>query len=436
MTFPDRATAGRHLAASLSNLGGRGDLLVLALPRGGVPVAVEVARGLGAPLDLCFAHKIGAPENPEFAVGSVAETGPPHIEEQVVQSLRVPFSYIREEAAIQQAELARQAAYYRGTRPPAPVEGKWVILVDDGVATGSTALAAIRALRARKAARIVFATPVAASETVQRLAAAADDLTILHAPHGFTAVGEFYDRFRRFPTRRCSSSCAAFPPHETLPARPPLPRHCRDARSFGRAARQPRLGAAGRNLRGRSHHPHRSALRHGPQRPGPSHLPPGARAVVRQSVAGRLKVAQAYLRARGYGLKIWDAFRPFNAQGALWAYSQKAQFVANPETGRALHTWGVAVDATLVDARGHEVPMPSDLDDFTSAGALHYQGSDETVRRDLDLLLHAMGAAGFKGMSSEWWHFVAPDWRDFAVVTPDEARIFTGQQPVASPGPK
>jgi D-alanyl-D-alanine dipeptidase len=154
--------------------------------------------------------------------------------------------------------------------------------------------------------------------------------------------------------------------------------------------------------------------------------PPGARAVIRQSVADRLKVAQAYLHARGYGLKIWDAFRPFNAQGALWAFARSARFVADPEYGHALHTWGVAVDATLVDAAGREVPMPSDFDSFSPAAALHYQGNDPTVRRDLDLLLHAMGAAGFKGMHSEWWHFVAPDWNDFAVVTPDQARVFTG----------
>ncbi len=157
--------------------------------------------------------------------------------------------------------------------------------------------------------------------------------------------------------------------------------------------------------------------------------PPGARAVVRQSVADRLKVAQAYLRARGYGLKIWDAFRPFNAQGALWAFSKSAKFVADPENGHALHTWGAAVDATLVDAKGHDVPMPSDLDAFSPSAALHYHGTDETVRFDLNMLLNAMGAAGFKGMRSEWWHFVAPDWRDFALVTPEQARIFTGAAP-------
>lgn len=195
MTFRDRAEAGRLLAAALAHLAGRGDLLVLALPRGGVPVAAEVAGALAAPLDVWFAHKIGAPHNPEFAIGSVTEAGPPHLDEQAIHSLRVPLSYIREQAALEQADLARRAHYYRGSRPPAIVADKWVILVDDGVATGSTAHAALHALRERKPARLVFAAPVAPADTVQRLAADADDLAILHAPRAFFAVGEFYDRF-------------------------------------------------------------------------------------------------------------------------------------------------------------------------------------------------------------------------------------------------
>jgi len=163
--------------------------------------------------------------------------------------------------------------------------------------------------------------------------------------------------------------------------------------------------------------------------------PPGARAVIRESVAQRLKVAQAYLHARGYGLEIWDAFRPFNAQGALWAFAQSAKFVADPENGHALHTWGVAVDATLVDAQGHELPMPSDFDSFSPAATMYYQGIDPAVVADLDMLQHAMGAAGFKGMRTEWWHFVAPDWADFARVTPEQARVFTPPQPTPAPSP-
>jgi len=195
MTFRDRIDAGRRLATALGHLAGRDGLLVLALPRGGVPVAAEVAHAFGAPLDLWFAHKIGAPYNPEFAIGSVTETGPPHIDEQAIQSMRVPFSYVREEAAIQQADLARRARLFRGSRPAPEIAGRTVILIDDGVATGSTAHAALGALRAQGPEWLVLAAPVAAAGAVQRLVADADELAILHAPQGFAAVGEFYDRF-------------------------------------------------------------------------------------------------------------------------------------------------------------------------------------------------------------------------------------------------
>ena len=196
MKFRDRADGGRRLGAVLSHLKGR-DLLVLALPRGGVPVAAEVALALDAPLDVWFAHKIGAPNNSEFAIGSVGETGPPRVEEQVVHSLHVPYSYIREEAAFQQAELRRKAHFYRGSRPAPEVENKWVVLVDDGVATGSTAHGALQALREAKPARLIFAAPVAAAETIQRLALDADELAVLYAPATFFAVGEYYDRFEQ-----------------------------------------------------------------------------------------------------------------------------------------------------------------------------------------------------------------------------------------------
>jgi putative phosphoribosyl transferase len=195
MKFQDRTDAGRKLARSFNRLRGRTDLVVLALPRGGVPVAAEVARALDAPLDLCFAHKIGAPNNPELAVGAVSESGPPYIEEATVHSLRIPYSYIREEAAYQQQDLGRRAAHYRGDRPAPEVRDKWVILIDDGVATGATAHAALRTLRSRGPARLIFAAPVAPADTVQRLALDADELAILNAPAIFFAVADFYDRF-------------------------------------------------------------------------------------------------------------------------------------------------------------------------------------------------------------------------------------------------
>jgi len=132
MTFRDRIDAGRRLAAELGRLAGQADVLVLALPRGGVPVAAEVARALGAPMDVFFAHKIGAPNNPEYAIGSVTEVGAPYIDEAAIQALRVPFSYIKEETAFQQRELAGRALRYRGGREAMGVAGKRVILVDDG----------------------------------------------------------------------------------------------------------------------------------------------------------------------------------------------------------------------------------------------------------------------------------------------------------------
>jgi predicted phosphoribosyltransferase len=212
MIFHDRRDAGRRLAASLSHLAGRAGLLVLALPRGGVPVAAEVARALNAPLDLCFAHKIGAPHNPEFAVGSVAEAGPPYIDEQLVQSLRIPFSYMREQTAFQQEALARRARHYRGMRLPPLVEDKCVILIDDGIATGSTARAALFALRARKPARLVFAAPVAPADAVRRLGPDADELVVIHTPAAFFAVGEFYDRFPQVSDEEVIALLKSAPP--------------------------------------------------------------------------------------------------------------------------------------------------------------------------------------------------------------------------------
>ncbi|MEY2579972.1 MAG: zinc D-Ala-D-Ala dipeptidase [Verrucomicrobiota bacterium] len=141
--------------------------------------------------------------------------------------------------------------------------------------------------------------------------------------------------------------------------------------------------------------------------------PPGTPALVRASVAKRLVVAQEYLRKKGYGLKIWDAYRPQSAQEQLWRLTQNRSFVADPKEGRGMHVRGAAIDATLVDAEGHEVPMPTDFDSFTDAALLEYKGRDPIVRANLKLLQKAMAHGGFYGLRTEWWHFCTPDWKEY-----------------------
>jgi zinc D-Ala-D-Ala dipeptidase len=141
--------------------------------------------------------------------------------------------------------------------------------------------------------------------------------------------------------------------------------------------------------------------------------PPGTPALVRASVAKRLAIAQEYLRRKGYGLKIWDAYRPQSAQEQLWRLTQNRSFVADPKEGRGMHVRGAAVDATLVDAEGRDVPMPTDFDSFTEAALLEYKGRDPIVRANLKLLQKAMAHGGFYGLRTEWWHFCAPDWKEY-----------------------
>ncbi|MDP9099049.1 MAG: M15 family metallopeptidase [Verrucomicrobiota bacterium] len=141
--------------------------------------------------------------------------------------------------------------------------------------------------------------------------------------------------------------------------------------------------------------------------------PPGTPALVRASVAKRLAIAQDYLRKKGYGLKIWDAYRSQSAQEQLWRIMQNRSYVADPKEGRGMHVRGAAVDATLVDAGGRDVPMPTDFDSFTAAALLEYKGRDPTVRANLKLLQKAMAHGGFYGLRTEWWHFCAPDWKQF-----------------------
>ncbi|OKJ16038.1 phosphoribosyltransferase family protein [Kitasatospora sp. CB01950] len=198
MDFTDRTEAGRRLAAALTGAGTLAqDAVVVALPRGGVPVAVEVAAALDAPLDVCVIRKVGVPGQPEVAMGAVGEDGTRVVNQTVVDAAGVTPEQFAAVEAHERAELARRAAAYREGREPVPLAGRTVVVVDDGVATGSTALAACRLVRARGAARVVLAVPVAPYDWTSRLAGAADAFVAVHTPSQFLAVGEFYRDFRQ-----------------------------------------------------------------------------------------------------------------------------------------------------------------------------------------------------------------------------------------------
>jgi len=192
--FRDREEAGRALAAALHGRVDRAHALILAIPRGGAIVAGPVARALDAPLDVVIPHKLGAPDNPELAIGAVAP-GVRVIDERITRALRIPDDYVEDEVAVQEAEIDRRSARYRGDRPPRAFDGVTAVVVDDGVATGATAIAALRWARARGAARVVFATPVGPVSATRLLADECDDVVILETPRSFRAVGEWYDRF-------------------------------------------------------------------------------------------------------------------------------------------------------------------------------------------------------------------------------------------------
>ncbi len=195
MRFRDRLDAGRRLAARLGAYAGRPDVLVLALPRGGVPIGYEVARVLRVPLDVFLVRKLGLPGQEELAMGAIASGGVRVINDEVVRRLRVAADVVNAVAEEELRELRRREREYRDDRPPPDVRGRTIVLVDDGLATGSTMRAAVAALRSQHPARIVVAVPVGAAETCADIEAEADEVVCAQTPEPFYAVGLWYEDF-------------------------------------------------------------------------------------------------------------------------------------------------------------------------------------------------------------------------------------------------
>jgi putative phosphoribosyl transferase len=193
--YKDRSHAGRQLARKLHRYAARGDLIVLGLPRGGVPVAFEVARALGAPLDVLLVRKLGMPHHEEYAMGAIGSGGVRVLQPGVPGLMGVTPEQVQQATARELAELERRERRYRGERPPPRLAGRCVILVDDGIATGATMLAALQVARRHEAAQLVAAAPVGAPATVQLLRQEADEVVCPLAPPRFHAVGQYYSAF-------------------------------------------------------------------------------------------------------------------------------------------------------------------------------------------------------------------------------------------------
>ncbi len=195
MRFTDRVQAGRELARHLDGYARRPDVLVLGLPRGGVPVAAEVARALGAPVDVFLVRKLGVPGQEELGFGAIAQGGVRVLNDDLVDELGLPTAVVDRVARREQEELDRRDALYRNGRPFPSVRDRVVIIVDDGLATGATMEAAVTALRRLSPARVVVASPVGARETCARLTRVADEVVCAAMPEGFAAVGQWYEDF-------------------------------------------------------------------------------------------------------------------------------------------------------------------------------------------------------------------------------------------------
>jgi len=210
--YVDRRDAGRRLAARLMHLEGY-SILVLALPRGGVPVAQEIALALKAPMQLLLVRKLGAPISEELGIGALVDGQPVQVvlNDALVVRMAISDDHIEAEVARQRAELERRRAIFQGGKGPPDVLERHVVLVDDGVATGSTMMAAIQGMRAGGAYRITVAVPVAAPDAARELAASVDEWICLAEPEGFNAVGDYYENFQQYTDADVSQMLAATP---------------------------------------------------------------------------------------------------------------------------------------------------------------------------------------------------------------------------------
>ncbi|WP_175948401.1 phosphoribosyltransferase [Burkholderia pyrrocinia] len=207
--FQNRTDAGRQLAAALESYGGRSDVVVLALPRGGVPVGYEVARALQCPLDVLVVRKLGAPFNPELAIGAIATGDALYLNESALRNVSVTEQQLFDTIARERIALQHRESAYRGQQSPAPVEGKIVIVVDDGMATGSTMQAALNALRNRRPKRIVVAVPVCPAGAETRFESIADDFICVLQPVWFMSISQFYADFPQTSDEEVRSCLAA-----------------------------------------------------------------------------------------------------------------------------------------------------------------------------------------------------------------------------------
>jgi putative phosphoribosyl transferase len=197
MHFRDRVEAGQLLARELAWLRDEKGVIVLGVPRGGVVVANEVAKALHAPLDVYITRKLGAPYNPELAIGALASDGTAFLDQDALRHLGVSDAYVQSEIARQRKEIARRMTSYRGARPEPELHDKIAVLVDDGVATGATVLASLRAIRQHRPKQSILAVPVGAADSIASLQQEADRVVCLYSPEVFWAVGSFYSDFNQ-----------------------------------------------------------------------------------------------------------------------------------------------------------------------------------------------------------------------------------------------